>query len=331
MNSDERFDRLKRWVRGLDGLSDAVPVPASVDASFRRYYRVKNAHSYIVMDSPTGREDSLRFVRVAGYLESMGLNCPAILEADFDEGFLLVTDLGDTQYLQALNKRPDDAERLYADAIGALVRLQEYGGAYQDKLPPYDETLLRFELSLFRDWLCDTHLNLEFSAGDEADWQSCCDLLVDNALSQPTVFVHRDYHSRNLMVSATDNPGILDFQDALEGPCSYDLVSLLKDCYIRFTDDFVATHIADFMARRKLDMSPERFRRHFDLTGAQRHLKACGIFARLHHRDGKPNYLRDIPRTLGYVVDVAKVYDEFAFLASLIDRRVLPRLAETVS
>ena len=331
MNSDDRFDQLTRWVRSFDGLGDAVPVPASADASFRRYYRVEGTQGYIVMDTPTGREDSLRFIRIAGYLESMSLHCPAILETDLDQGFLLVTDLGDRQYLQALNDTPESADRLYADAIDALVRLQERGTAFQDKLPPYDDTLLRFELSLFRDWLCDTHLGLEFSAGDESEWQTCCDLLVDNALGQPKVFVHRDYHSRNLMVSAANNPGILDFQDALEGPYTYDLVSLLKDCYVRFPDEFVAQHVASFVERREFDVSADQYRRQFDLMGMQRHLKACGIFARLKHRDDRPDYLADIPRTLRYVVDVAAAHDEFAFLASLINRRALPRLSDAAS
>ena len=331
MNSDDRFDQLTRWVRSLDGLGEAVPVPASADASFRRYYRVTGRQNYIVMDSPTGREDSQRFIRVAGYLESMSLNCPAILETDLDQGFLLVTDLGDRQYLQALNDSPESAEHLYRDAIDSLVRLQERGAAYQGELPLYDEILLRFELSLFRDWLCDTHLGLGFSAGDESAWQACCDLLVENALEQPRVFVHRDFHSRNLMVCAADNPGILDFQDALEGPYTYDLVSLMKDCYVRFPDEFVARHVTRFLERRAFEVSAEEYRRQFDLMGAQRHLKACGIFARLNHRDGRPDYLGDIPRTLGYVIDVSAKHDELAFLASLIKQRVLPRLSDEAS
>ena len=331
MNSDDRLDQLTRWVRSLDGFGDATLVPASADASFRRYFRVGEAPSYIAMDTPTGREDNLRFVRVAGYLESMSLHCPAILESDLEQGFMLVTDLGDCQYLQALGEIPESANRLYVDAIESLVRLQERGSAFQDKLPPYDETLLRFELSLFADWLCSTHLGVEFSASDESDWQACCDLLVDNAVSQPKVFVHRDYHSRNLMVSATDNPGILDFQDALEGPYTYDLVSLLRDCYIRFPESFVAEHVDAFLARRAFDVSAGQFRRDFDLMGMQRHLKASGIFARLKHRDGRPNYLADIPRTLRYVVDVAEAYDDLEFLASFIGGRVLPRLADAES
>lgn len=281
------------------------------------------------MDAPPGREDCRPFVRVAGYLERMSLNSPRIIQAAPEQGFLLLTDLGSRQYLQELKERPERASELYDDAVSALITLQEQGRRFQGDLPPYDEKLLRFEMSLFRDWLCLRHLDLEFTEGDEAGWRSTMQFLVDNALEQPQVFVHRDYHSRNLMVTERDNPGILDFQDAVEGPFTYDLVSLLKDCYIRWPADRVRHWAAGFHAALPRHVPVPallQFMRQFELMGAQRQLKASGIFARLHHRDGKPAYLEDIPRTLGYIVEIAPRYPELGFLEQLVRERCLPAL-----
>ncbi len=315
------------------GIADAKPVPASEDASFRRYFRVHTSDgTAIVMDAPPDREDSSRFIEVAGFLRRIGVNSPRILEADLGRGFMLLTDLGSTPYLSALQADPSRADALYGDALRALAAIQERGRACQARLPPYDEALLSFELSLFRDWLCGRHLGVEIGDGEEAAWSACCRMLIDNALQQPKVFVHRDYHSRNLMVTDADNPGILDFQDAVEGPVTYDLVSLLKDCYIRWPAAYVQSLALDFHGT--LDpavhghMAPDDFLRAFELMGVQRHLKAAGIFARLWHRDGKPGYLDDVPRTLAYIVELAPRYDELAFLAGLIEEQVLPRLAE---
>lgn len=282
------------------------------------------------MDAPPGKEDCVPFMRVAGYLESMGLNAPRILEADLDRGFLLLTDLGTDSYLDTLRRDSDQAPVLYTDAIDALLAMQLRGEAFQSHLPPYDEALLRVELSLFHDWLCETHLGIRFSDEDERAWTDCCDLLVRNALEQPQVFVHRDYHSRNLMITPDNNPGILDFQDAVEGPLSYDLVSLLRDCYVRWPMGQIRAWSHDFYAgldeatRNRVDAL--RFQRYFDLTGVQRHLKAAGIFARLNHRDGKPGYLGDIPRTLSYIVELTPLYDELGFLGPFIRERVLPAM-----
>ncbi len=280
------------------------------------------------MDAPPGQEDSLPFVKVAGYLEAMNLNAPRIIEANLDDGFLLLTDLGMQQYLDTLASDPARAEPLYADAIVALATMQRRGVAYQGTLPPYDEALLRFELSLFRDWLCGTHLGLDFTEADDAAWTVLCDLLVDNALAQPQVFVHRDYHSRNLMVVEDENPGILDFQDAVEGPLTYDLVSLLKDCYIRWPEEQVHDWALSFYQgldtnlRASVDVT--QFMRYFELMGVQRHLKAAGIFCRLNHRDGKSRYLDAVPQTVGYVVEAAKRFDELGWVAELIRERILP-------
>jgi len=286
--------------------------------------------SFIVMDAPPDREDSLPFVRIAGYLEAMQLNAPRIIEANLDDGFLLLSDLGNRQYLDVLQADSSLADHLYDDALTALAKMQRRGVAYQSLLPPYDETLLRFELSLFHDWLCGTHLGMTLSDDEERAWQQCCDILAMNALDQPQVFVHRDYHSRNLMLTEEQNPGILDFQDAVEGPLTYDLVSLLKDAYLRWPAEKVWQWALDFYngieAEVREHVDEAQFRRYFELMGVQRHVKVGGIFARLSHRDGKSGYIADIPRTLSYIVEMGPRYAELEFLVSLIEERVLPGL-----
>lgn len=285
------------------------------------------------MDAPPEREDSAQFIKVAGFLERMHLNSPRVLASDLDLGFLLLTDLGSTLYLTALRTDRSKADELYDDAISALVTMQRRGKEFQSELPPYDERLLAFELSIFKEWLCERHLNIDFTQSDEDRWQESCQLLIDNALEQPRVFVHRDYHSRNLMLTEDDNPGILDFQDAVEGPLTYDLVSLLKDCYIRWPEEKVKTWAKQFYDRLgdhlTAQIDPRQFARYFDLMGAQRHLKAAGIFARLKHRDGKSGFIPDIPRTLEYIEALESKYEELGFLTNLISRRCLPGLRES--
>lgn len=286
------------------------------------------------MDAPPEQEDCIPFVRIAGYLEAMQLNAPRVIDANIDDGFLLLTDLGTTQYLSRLKEDPGAAPQLYGDALQALAMLQSRGTAYQTTLAPYDDAQLRFELSLFHDWLCLTHLGIEFTADDESHWQHVCDLLVANALDQPQVFVHRDYHSRNLVLSERQIPGILDFQDAMEGPLTYDLVSLLKDCYIRWSPQQVSDWAIEFYAlleesvRDQVDI--RNFMYYFELTGVQRHLKAAGIFARLKHRDGKHEYMACVPRTLGYIVELGPRFAELRNLAELIEQRCLPALEESM-
>ncbi len=305
--------------------------PASDDASFRRYYRWQvNGRNVIVMDAPPPEEDCLPFVRVAGYLEAMQLNAPRVLEADLEQGFLVMTDMGDRPYLDVLRSEPEAVDGLYRDAIDALLLMQARGVVYQSTLPDYDAGLLEFELSLFVDWLCDRLLGLEWSDDDAASWADTCTLLVRNALDQPQRFVHRDYHSRNLMQMPANNPGLLDFQDAVEGPLTYDVVSLLRDCYVDWPAERIDAWLDAFYAGLDDDtrqgVDARLFRRYFDLMGAQRHLKAAGIFARLKLRDGKDGYLADIPRTLGYVRDLAPRYEELGCLSELIGSRVLPAL-----
>jgi len=284
------------------------------------------------MDAPPEQEDCRPFIQVAGFLERMGLNSPRVLASNLDHGFLLLTDLGSTLYLTALRNDRSCADSLYDDAISALVRMQKLGTEFQSQLPPYDEKLLSFELSLFHDWLCEQHLHIEFTKSDEAQWQNCCQLLIENAIQQAKVFVHRDYHSRNLIVTNDNNPGILDFQDAVEGPLTYDLVSLIKDCYISWPPDEVSKWALRFYDQlddgliEQLDKI--QFVRHFDLMGVQRHLKAAGIFARLLHRDGKTGYMPDVPRTLEYIVALGPKYEQMTFLTKLISEHCLPALRE---
>jgi len=282
------------------------------------------------MDAPPEREDCRTFIKVAGYLEAMQLNAPRVLEVNLDDGFLLLTDLGDAQYLDKLQDDASCAAGLYHDAMTALALLQRRGAVYQSNLPPYDVELLSFELSLFWDWLCKHHLQIEFDESDKENWQQLCDLLVNSALDQPQVFVHRDYHSRNLMVVNQDNPGILDFQDAVEGPLTYDLVSLLEDSYIQWPRQQITEwaqsfyKMLDVSIRQRVDN--DQFLRYFELMGVQRHLKVAGIFARLNHRDGKPGYMSDIPRTLSYIIEVGPRYEELRFVVDLINERCLPAL-----
>ena len=326
--TDQRLLELKDWLADFTRPDDLRP--ASEDASFRRYFRLgEGAGSLIAMDAPPPAEDCRPFVQVASYLEQMALNAPRVLQSDLERGFLLLTDLGTEQYLDRL---PDDRDALYASAVDALVVMVERGEAFREALPPYDTKLLAFEMSLFHDWLCERFLGLDFSEEEEAAWQRTVSVLVASALEQPRVFVHRDYHSRNLMVTGHETPGILDFQDAMNGPLTYDLVSLLKDCYVKWPESFVEAHARRFYeAQSNLRSDWSEFRRWFDLMGVQRHLKAAGIFARLNLRDGKPGYIRDIPRTLSYVTELASDYDELAFIADFISRRVLPALDAAAS
>jgi len=322
---DERLEALRTWLRTLPGVRADSLRPASTDASFRRYFRVDvDDGTAIAMDAPPPQEDVRPFLRVAGMLEEIGLNAPRVLAADAEAGRLLLTDLGAADYLASLDTGPFDA--LYRDAVDALVVLQQGGERFRDELPPYDEALLRVEMSLFRDWLCEKHLNLEFDASAETAWAETMQYLIDSALEQPRVFVHRDYHSRNLMQSERDNPGILDFQDAMNGPLTYDLVSLLKDCYFTMSETTRSNLVTYYLAQLENDIEAETFRRWFDLMGVQRHLKASGIFCRLLLRDGKAGYLKDVPRTLDYIVALRDAYNELAWLCDWISERVQPEL-----
>ena len=328
---DPRLDLLRQWLEQGLGWQCYELAPASADASFRRYFRVSRGdETAIVMDAPPQKEDVEPYLRIAGMLDAIGVNAPRILARNAPDGFLLLTDLGSTTYLAELD-RPGRADALYGDAIAALVRIQARGSEFGARLPRYDEKLLRFEMSLFTDWLLGRHLQASLDPDAAQVLARVFDLLVANALGQPPVFVHRDYHSRNLMVCPDHNPGILDFQDAVYGPLTYDLVSLLRDCYVAWPQDRVVAWALDFRSRAvsaglPVGADEQQFLRWFDLMGVQRHLKASGIFARLWHRDGKPGYLADIPRTLEYVAQACARHADLAPLGALVAGRVIPAM-----
>jgi N-acetylmuramate 1-kinase len=307
--------------------------PASSDASFRRYFRVYGPRgTHIVMDAPPDHEDVRPYLRVGALLESLRIHVPRVHESDIHRGLLLLEDLGPTLYLSRL-RAGADPEALYGDALEALADIQAHGGAAAATLRPYDREPLLTELSLMPEWFCARHLALELTSDERELVAQSFELLIREALAQPQVFVHRDYHSRNLMVLEARNPGVIDFQDALRGPIGYDLVSLLKDCYIAWPRprvvQWVSAHRARLLARGWAAASSDAELLHwFDFIGVQRHLKVLGIFARLYHRDGKPGYLPDLPLTLAYVLEVCSAHRELAELGRFLELRAAPRLAQ---
>lgn len=308
------------WLHEALGVPPPSVAPASSDASFRRYFRfVHDNQSRIVMDAPPPQEDCHPFVQVTAVLREAGLNVPQIFAADLSQGFLLLSDLGDEVYLDCLNK--DNCDLLYRDAIEALVRMQSCGDT--SSLPAYCHNKLHDEMQLFIDWFCIRHLQIDCSSKALAVLENAFQLLINEAQAQPQVFVHRDYHSRNLMRTDHENPGILDYQDAVLGPVGYDLVSLLRDVYVRWPESQIVQWLAFYhqLASKEnlLDnASIATFTRWFDLVGIQRHLKIAGIFARLNYRDGKARYLEDIDLTLDYLLEVAGRYSELSPLVTLL-------------
>ena len=292
------------------------------------------------MDAPPGKEDMGPYIRVSAMLVAVGVNAPRVLERDESQGFLLNTDLGSRTYLTALDAGADP-ESLYRDAIEALVAIQARAGQHAAELPAYDDALLRREMGLFPEWFCHKHLNLTLTDAEAAGLAQTYDTLVAEALKQPRVFVHRDYHSRNLMVcngvahaeqGEGANPGILDFQDAVLGPVTYDLVSLFRDSYVAWPIERVHAWVRHYreVAQRNgvaAGGSEAEFLRWFDLMGVQRQLKVLGIFARLYHRDGKSGYLKDLPRTLNYVRQVSQSHRDLEFLSGFVERRIVPAMA----
>ncbi|MDF9392327.1 MULTISPECIES: aminoglycoside phosphotransferase family protein [Methylococcus] len=333
--TDNRSEALLHWLPGVLGHRPGDIRPVSGDASFRRYFRVRAGESsFIAMDAPPELEKLRPFIHAAGLLQQAGVNVPRIFAVDEAQGFLLMSDFGDVSYLQQL--AAGDADALYADALETLVRMQRGIDAAGCGLPAYDQALLQRELELFPVWFLAGLLGLELSRGEQTLYQRLSLNLMASALQQPAVVVHRDFHSRNLMVTGECNPGVLDFQDAVVGPVTYDLVSLLRDCYIAWPDTRVRRWLDDYRQRLADGgacpaTDGETFQRWFDLMGLQRHLKAVGIFARLHLRDGKSGYLPHIPRTLRYILDVAGRYPETAEFRRFLDLRVCPLLNEAAA
>jgi aminoglycoside/choline kinase family phosphotransferase len=329
--TDVRLALLHDWLSNDLGLHPERVEPASSDASFRRYFRVfLNGETLIVMDAPPEKEDVRPYLKVTRLLEAIGAHVPHVHEADIARGLLLLEDLGGTHYLSRLNAG-DDPDELYGDALRVLADIQVRGQEASAELPPYDREPLARELALMPEWLCRRHLALELSAGEVQVIAAAFEFLITEALAQPAVLVHRDYHSRNLMVLGERNPGILDFQDALRGPIGYDLVSLLKDCYIGWPRERVERWVSGYRALLRsrgghIGRDDREFLRWFDLIGVQRHVKVLGIFARLWYRDGKPGYLRDLPLTLDYVRDTCARYPELGEFARFFEQRVVPEL-----
>ncbi len=306
------------WLDGL-GFRDYTLSPASEDASFRTYHRLQcGEDSWIVMDAPPEREPCDQFIAIAEKLRLANLSAPEIIEVNLPQGFLILTDFGQTSYLSALDATSEGP--LYADALSALLRMQTKIDC--DGLPDYDESLLMQEMELFRHWFLGELLGIELSESQAVQWDSIKQVLVENALEQPQVFVHRDYHSRNLMKIEHNSPGILDFQDAVKGPVTYDLVSLLRDCYIDWPALRVDQLALDYYEFAKVNdlvnVKPAKFMRWFNLMGIQRHLKAIGIFSRLNNRDSKNAYLKDIPRTLNYLQQISAEEKNMLGLYSLV-------------
>ncbi len=327
-----RKAQLELWARKqLAAMAISVSVEsclasASDDASFRRYYRYQDGnHSFIFVDAPPEKEDSKPFVTVAGYLKDVNLNAPFVYAADYDLGFMMLSDLGSSHYLSAFENASVD--NLIEDAVLAICSMQ----SIRDPLPPYDEALLRSEMSLFPEWFLDKQLGLSLSESENEMLQSVYRLLVDNALQQPQVFVHRDYHSRNLMVTEEGSPGILDFQDAVCGPITYDLVSLVRDCYFKLPDQQITRYVNYFRkllldSRRIGTVDEAQFRQWFDLMGLQRHIKCAGIFSRLNIRDGKSAYLGDIPLAIRYMGEACRSYPELHAFRDWLAKVVEPHL-----
>lgn len=327
-DEDIRLQYLEDWlaqqlpglfaVRGWGAVPAATLTPASSDASFRRYFRWQGAgRSLIVMDAPP-QENCAPFVTIAGLLAEAAINVPQILAADLERGFLLLNDLGRQTYLDVIN--PDNAGQLFADALQALLAFQQL--PMDRALPSYDDALLRRELQLFPEWYVQRHLGVELSPKQQAAWQRVSQLLIDSALAQPKVLVHRDYMPRNLMLSEP-NPGVLDFQDAVYGPVTYDVTSLFKDAFLSWPEARVRAWLEDYWRQARAVGIPvqaelEEFLRASDLMGVQRHLKVIGIFARICHRDGKPKYLGDVPRFFAYIDAVVARRPELVELAGLL-------------
>ena len=317
MNPEKRYQLLKRWaIETLDSSQIEIN-PINSDASFRNYYRVSDhsGNTYVIMDSPPDKENNEQFIFISELLTKMEIPSTVVYAKDLSMGFFILSDLGPVTLLDRnMDTRiKTKREKLYTQAINILLLIQKNGNNFVDQLPVYDLELLETEMNLFLDWYCIKELGISAAQLNEFNLGKCFKYLSESALKQVQVFAHRDYHSRNIMISKRGELGIIDFQDAVLGPITYDLVSLLRDCYIELSENEIR-HWLEVVYQRLINenllhISYEKFEVDFDLMGCQRHLKAIGIFSRLKHRDGKPNYMKDVPRTLGYLKKISKKYD----------------------
>ncbi|WP_018609848.1 aminoglycoside phosphotransferase family protein [Uliginosibacterium gangwonense] len=318
----DRFELLQAWIKKLHPGHPYSIAPASADASFRRYFRVSfdDGETRIIMDAPPSHEDCRPFIHVAHLFGEAGAHVPSVFANDLEQGFLELSDLGSTTYLSALT--PENASDLYADALGTLASIQR--ASHPGALPEYNQAHLLREMELFPVWYVEHHKGVTLTENEKNDLYGVFDAILAVNLAEPQVFVHRDYHCRNLMLS-TPNPGVLDFQDAVYGPLTYDLVSLFKDAYIHWEEERTLDWLARYWETARHIGLPVRadfaeFHRDYEFMGAQRHIKVLGIFARLWHRDGKDGYLKDMPLVMHYLRAVCKRYRELHPLLRLLNK-----------
>jgi aminoglycoside/choline kinase family phosphotransferase len=323
-----RREQLIEWINRATPLRCENLQMVSGDASFRRYFRfIENGQSYIAVDAPPKSEDSRKFLSVAEAYQQHGIPVPIIHAIDHDLGFYCLQDFGDKLFADALE--PENCHLRYRDALSHLPAIQRCTNTALGTLPKFDDTLITIEFELFTHWLLEVHLDLQLSEAERTMIQQTMDYLRVAFFAQPQVGVHRDYHSRNLMLLADNKMGIIDFQDAVIGPVTYDAASLLRDCYQTWPSALVYIWLKEWHAEYYPQHSWPEFRRWFDLTGMQRHIKASGIFARLCHRDGKEGYLQDIPRTLQYLCDVGSQYKQCQQFAEFVQNKVKPAVEQS--
>ncbi|MGJ8690931.1 MAG: aminoglycoside phosphotransferase family protein [Thalassotalea sp.] len=333
------------WLQNLFPKHDFSVEALTGDAGFRRYFRLNFPEiSLIAVDAPPDKSNNNAFVEIAKALALQGILVPEVQHYDEQQGFLVIADLGSTLLSDkvlsenvlsdknhAEQASADNSQLFYRKAIDSLLTISAIQSLEHYCLPVYDRDFIATELAIFPEWLLSKHLNLQLSVSEQQQLTQCFELLIANALAQPQCFMHRDFHSRNLMLTDSDKIAVIDFQDAVIGPITYDIVSLLRDCYIKWPPTLVDELFSYFQqqieSRLKQKISPEQWQRWFDLMGMQRHIKASGIFARLYHRDNKSGYLQDIPLTLTYLVDMGEKYPELGFIAQLVTEKVLPALA----
>jgi len=318
-----RRDQLQQWLAGTCGLSEPVLCALQNDASFRRYFRVQQpSGSYIAMDAPPEKENCVPYVAISRALRAQGLLTPEVIAEDLEQGFLLLTDFGDDVLLHQL--KIHNPELLYTQALDALAILKNCPDVLDWKLKSFSADFMYQELKLFQEWFLGNYLGIILSKETEKMLEDFFEFLVNSAANQPQVFMHRDYHSANLMILPDNKIGILDFQDAYIGPITYDLVSLLRDCYIAWPEELVEKLVLQYKNQLDLSVSNIEFMRWFDLMGLQRHLKALLTFARKYKRDNNPNYLQHIPRTLNYILKESELYSECKLFNLWVREVVMP-------
>jgi aminoglycoside/choline kinase family phosphotransferase len=321
---------LRQWLNQHFSDENIQLTPLTGDAGFRCYYRfTHNRTSFIAVDAPADKSNNDAFVFMHDCLRKQNILVPEIVAVDLSLGFFCLADFGDILLADILTH--ENMAITYHKAIKILLALQSGLSKDTTKLPHYDKAFVELELNIFHEWLLAKHLSLTLTDNEEKQLTHCFSILTENMMSQPQVLIHRDYHSRNIMVLENNELGIIDFQDAVIGPITYDIVSLLRDCYLKWPDKNIALLLTDYIdaIAKQYSLPPitrEQWQRWFDLTGMQRHIKASGIFARLYHRDNKSGYLTDIPHTLNYIVDISEQYPELAFIHQLLLKKVIPAM-----